>query len=73
MIAAKNLLAEKTRLVLAVLGVAFAVLLMLVMAGLFVGTTRQVTTYIDHSRNAVWVMQPGGIADVQGGVLATGR
>jgi len=58
-IAAKNLLAEKTRLVLAVLGVAFAVLLMLVMAGLFVGTTRQVTTYIDHSRNAVWVMQPG--------------
>ena len=59
MIAVKNLLAEKTRLVLSVLGVALAVLLMLVMAGLFVGTTRQVTTYIDHSRNAVWVMQPG--------------
>ena len=59
MIAVKNLLAEKTRLVLSVLGVALAVLLMLVMAGLFVGTTRQVTTYIDHSRNAVWAMQPG--------------
>lgn len=59
MIAVKNLLAEKTRLVLSILGVAFAVLLMLVMTGLFVGTTRQVTTYIDHSRNAVWVMQPG--------------
>jgi len=59
MIAVKNLLAEKARLVLSVLGVAFAVLLMLVMAGLFVGTTRQATTYIDHSRNAVWVMQPG--------------
>lgn len=59
MIAVKNLLAEKTRLGLSVLGVAFAVLLVMVMAGLFVGTTRQVTTYIDHSRNAVWVMQPG--------------
>lgn len=59
MIAVKNLVAEKTRLILSVLGVAVAVLLMLVMAGLFVGTTRQVTTYIDHSRNAVWVMQPG--------------
>ena len=59
MIAVRNLLAEKSRLLLSVLGVAFAVLLMLVMAGIFVGTTRQVTTYIDHSRNAVWVMQPG--------------
>lgn len=44
---------------MSVLGVAFGVLLMLVMTGLFVGTTRQVTTYIDHSRNAVWVTQPG--------------
>ena len=59
MIAVKNLLAEKTRLVMSVLGVAFGVLLMLIMTGLFVGTTRQVTTYIDHSRNAVWVVQPG--------------
>ena len=59
MIAVKNLLAEKTRLALSVLGVALGVLLILVMTGLFVGTTLQVTTYIDHSRNAVWVMQPG--------------
>lgn len=59
MIALKNLVAERTRLILSVVGVAFAVLLMLVMAGIFVGTARQVTTYIDHSRNAVWVMQPG--------------
>ncbi|MCB0930543.1 MAG: ABC transporter permease [Mycobacterium sp.] len=58
-LAIKNLLAERTRLALSVVGVGFAVSLMLVMAGIFVGTTRQVTTYIDHSRNAVWVMQPG--------------
>ncbi len=80
MIAVKNLLAEKTRLGLSILGVAFAVLLMLVMTGLFVGTTRQVTTYIDHSRNAGWVMQPGVSqmfkavswlpADTRGGLLA---
>ena len=59
MIAVKNLLAEKTRLASAVFGVALGVLLVLIMAGIFVGTTRQVTTYIDNSRNAVWVMQPG--------------
>ncbi len=58
-LAVKNLVAERTRVALAVLGVGFAVLLVLTMAGIFVGTTRQVTTYIDHSRNAVWVMQPG--------------
>ncbi len=58
-VAVKNLLAERTRFALSVLGVGFAVLLVLTMSGIFVGTTRQVTTYIDHSRNAVWVMQPG--------------
>lgn len=58
-VAMKNLLVERTRFVLAVLGVGAAVLLVLTMAGIFVGTTRQATTYIDHSRNAVWVMQPG--------------
>lgn len=58
-VAIRNLLAERTRLALSLTGVGFAVLLVLAMTGIFVGTTRQVTTYIDHSRNAVWVMQPG--------------
>ena len=58
-VAVKNLVVERTRLILSVLGVGFAVLLILVMSGIFVGTTQQVTTYIDHSRNAVWVVQPG--------------
>lgn len=58
-VAVKNLAVERTRFILSVLGVGFAVLLVLVMAGIFVGTTRQVTTYIDHSRNAVWAVQPG--------------
>ena len=58
-VAVKNLLAERIRFTLSVLGVGFAVLLVLTMAGIFAGTTRQATTYIDHSRNAVWVTQPG--------------
>jgi putative ABC transport system permease protein len=58
-IALRNLVAEKTRFTLSVLGIALGVLLVLVMAGIFAGTTRGVTTYIDHSRSAVWVMQPG--------------
>lgn len=58
-LAVRNLLAERTRFALSVVGVGFAVLLVLVMGGLFVGTTNQATTYIDHSKNAVWVAQPG--------------
>lgn len=58
-VAVKNLAVERTRLVLSVIGVGFSVLLVLVMAGIYVGTIRQVTTYIDHSGNAVWVVQPG--------------
>ena len=58
-VAVRNLIGERTRFALSVTGVGFAVLLVLVMAGIFVGTINQVTTYIDHSRNAVWVAQPG--------------
>lgn len=58
-VAVRNLVGERTRFGLSVFGVGFAVLLVLVMAGIFVGTIRQVTTYIDHSRDAVWVAQPG--------------
>ena len=59
MIAYKNLVAERGRLATSIIGVAFAVTLVLVMVGIFVGTTGQVTTYIDNSRDAVWVVQPG--------------
>ncbi|BBX96596.1 ABC transporter permease [Mycobacterium lacus] len=58
-VAVKNLVAERARFVFSVCGVGFAVLLVLVMCGIFVGTTNQVTTYIDHSNRAVWVVQPG--------------
>ena len=41
-LAVRNLLVERTRFVLSVLGVTVAVLLVLIMSGIFVGTTRQV-------------------------------
>lgn len=58
-LAVKNLVSERTRFAISVIGVGFAVLLVLITAGIFVGTLNQVTTYIGHSRNAVWVTQPG--------------
>ena len=44
-VAVKNLVAGRARFVLSVIGVAVAVILVLVMSGIFVGTTNQVTTY----------------------------
>ena len=58
-LAVRNLVAERTRFAISIIGVGFAVLLVLVMSGIYVGTINQVTTYVDHSRNAVWVTQPG--------------
>ena len=58
-LAVRNLIAERTRFAISIIGVGFAVLLVLVMSGIYVGTINQVTTYVDHSRNAVWVTQPG--------------
>ena len=40
----RNLIGERTRFLLSVAGVGFAVLLVLMMAGIFVGTINQVTT-----------------------------
>lgn len=59
LIAVKNLLAERARLATSLLGVAFAVVLVLIMAGIYFGTLKQVTTYIDHTEGKVWVVQPG--------------
>lgn len=59
LIAIKNLMNERSRFLTSLFGVSFAVVLILVMSGIYVGTLKQVTTYIDHSDGKVWVMQPG--------------
>jgi putative ABC transport system permease protein len=58
-VAWKNLVFERFRFVAALIGAGFAVLLVLIMVGVYVGTTSQVTTYINHTAGKVWVMQPG--------------
>lgn len=59
LIAVKNLINERSRFLTSLFGVSFAVILILVMSGVYVGTLKQVTTYIDHHDDKVWVVQPG--------------
>ncbi len=61
-LAKKNLFAEKTRLIMSISGVAFAVLLILMLGGLYRGWQTKITAYID-SLNTDLVVGQAGSAD----------
>jgi putative ABC transport system permease protein len=58
-IARRNLLAEKTRLLINVGGVAFSVMLILILWGLYQGFDQASTAYIDSVPADIWVSQEG--------------
>lgn len=58
-IAWRNLVRERTRLVVAVGGVAFAVLLILLLQGLYTGVNEQASRYLRSVGGDVWVGQSG--------------
>lgn len=58
-LARKNLFAEKTRLIMSISGVAFAVLLILVLGGLYRGWQTKITAYIDSLDTDLVVGQAG--------------
>ena len=58
-IARRNLLQERTRLLISVGGVAFSVMLILILAGLYGGWKVRVTAYIDRVQADLWVAQDG--------------
>ncbi len=51
----RNLLHDKVRLAVTLTGIVFAVVLMVVELGLFVGFTKATSSIIDHSRADLWV------------------
>ena len=58
-VARKNMFQEKTRLLISVTGVAFALLLVLALEGLVAGAMEQITAYINNTGAEVYVAQPG--------------
>jgi putative ABC transport system permease protein len=63
-IAWRNLSREKARLTISVGGVAFAVLLILIIRGLYTGVTEQATRYIRSVGADVWVAEAGTPGDL---------
>lgn len=58
-IARKNLFQDKGRFLISVGGVAFAVLLILILQGLYQGWNEKITVYIDSVDTDLWVVQKG--------------
>src|SRR5579875_1982385 len=58
-LARRNLLHDRTRFLVTVAGIAFAIVLVIVQLGLFVGLTQTTSGVIDHSRADLWVMARG--------------
>lgn len=58
-IARQNLFHDRLRLVVTLTGVAFAVLLVTVQIGLFIGFTTTISAVIDHSGADIWVASRG--------------
>lgn len=62
-IAWKNLAGERTRFAISVAGVAFAVVLVVILRGLYAGIIEEATKYVRTSGADLWVAQAGTPAD----------
>ena len=58
-LALRNLVFDRVRLVVALTGIAFAVLLAGAQLGLYVGASKLITNMIDHTGGDLWVMHTG--------------
>ena len=56
-LARRNLFQDKTRLMLSIVGVALAVMLILILKGFLAGINRQITGYLDHSAVSIVVAE----------------
>lgn len=57
--ALKSLIQDKSKLLLSIFGVSLAILLILIMEGIFAGTEEQLTVYINKTPAQVYVLQNG--------------
>jgi putative ABC transport system permease protein len=55
-LASRNLFHDRLRFVATIVGIVFSIVLVTVQMGLYVGFRRMVTTMIDHSPAALWIM-----------------
>jgi putative ABC transport system permease protein len=58
-LASRNLFHDRLRFIATLIGIVFAVVLVMIQMGLFLGFGRMVTTMIDHASTDIWVVPKG--------------
>ena len=69
-LAARNLLHDKISLAVTIVGILFSVVLVAVQLGIYAGTSRIITSVIDHANGDIWIAAYGTESIEETGVLS---
>jgi putative ABC transport system permease protein len=72
-LAIRNLLHDRMRLVVTLVGILFSIVLVAVQLGLFLGARKMIIAMIEHSQGELWVTAFGAKSFEEGGILLTPR
>ena len=72
-LALRNLIHDRMRLAVTLVGILFSIVLVAVQLGLYLGSSRMITSNIDHANADLWITTYGAKSFEDGGVLLTDR
>jgi putative ABC transport system permease protein len=72
-LALRNLIHDRIRLAVTLVGILFSIVLVAVQLGLYLGSSRMITSNIDHANADLWITTYGAKSFEDGGVLLTDR
>jgi putative ABC transport system permease protein len=72
-LAFRNLFHDRIRLAVTLIGILFSIVLVAVQLGLYLGSSRMITSNIDHANADLWVTAYGAKSFEDGGLLLTDR
>ncbi|MGL4397220.1 MAG: ABC transporter permease [Hyphomicrobium sp.] len=72
-LAFRNLFHDRIRLAVTLIGILFSIVLVAVQLGLYLGSSRMITSHIDHADADLWITAYGAKSFEDGGLLLTSR
>ena len=72
-LAFRNLFHDRVRLAVTLIGILFSIVLVAVQLGLYLGSSRMITSNIDHADADLWITTYGAKSFEDGGILLTDR
>ncbi|MHA1574226.1 MAG: ABC transporter permease [Alphaproteobacteria bacterium] len=72
-LAFRNLFHDRVRLTVTLIGILFAIVLVAVQLGLYLGSSYMITAHIDHAKADLWITAYGAKSFEDGGLLLTPR